>query len=296
MPCYHPLPGWLSKSRNASGKRSVVFNVSEGFKDKQVQVPCGRCIGCRLEYARRWAIRCVHESKLYEQNCFVTLTYDPDRIPENGSLRPRDFVLFMKRLRKQYGPGIRFFQCGEYGEQLSRPHHHALLFNHNFSDRRAKPGAGMQLYTSRELQALWPYGFSSIGNVTFDSAGYVARYSVKKINGAGAEAHYGGRKPEYCTMSRRPGIGRGFYDKYSSDMYPDGEVVLRGGVRMGTPRYYDEVHESKNPVDMYRLRVARNKELREDVDATGPRLIVREAVAESRISMLTERSFEECHG
>lgn len=294
MPCYHPIPGWLSKVRNASGKRSVVFNLNDGYKDKKVEVPCGKCIGCRLEYARRWAVRCVHESKLWDDNCFVTLTYEKE--PEGGSLRPRDFVLFMKRLRKQYGPGVRFFQCGEYGEQLSRPHHHALLFNHNFGDRRVKAASGVRLYTSRELERLWPFGFSSIGDVTFESAGYVARYSVKKITGDMADEHYQGRKPEYCTMSRRPGIGSGFVERYRKDMYPSGEVVLRGGVRMGTPRFYDEKQEKVDPTGMYRLRVLRNEELRRDVDATPRRLVEREAVTESRVSTLSSRSFEECHG
>lgn len=107
MPCYHPLSGWYSKTRNASGKRSIVFNLQEAYKDKPLQVPCGRCIGCRLEKARQWAVRCMHEASLYDKNCFVTLTYDEDYCPE--SLIPEHFVLFMKRLRKRYGAGIRFF-------------------------------------------------------------------------------------------------------------------------------------------------------------------------------------------
>ena len=119
MPCYHPIPGYRAKSTNPSGKRSIVFNLSEGFKNFAVSVPCGRCIGCRLERARQWSIRCIHEASLYEANCFVTLTYDDDNLPLDGSLRPRDMVLFLKRLRKRFGPGIRFFQCGEYGDKSS---------------------------------------------------------------------------------------------------------------------------------------------------------------------------------
>lgn len=293
MPCYHPLPGWFSKERNPSGKRSVVFSVEQGFKDRRIAVPCGKCIGCRLEYARRWAIRCVHESKLWERNCFVTLTYNEKEVPENGSLRPRDFVLFMKKLRFQYGPGIRFFQCGEYGEQLERPHHHALLFNHAFPDmRELSRRNGLKLYRSAELERLWPYGFCSIGEVTFESAGYVARYAVKKINGSMADAHYSGRRKEYCTMSRRPGVGAGFLSRYRSDVYPAGTVTLRGGITMGTPRFYDDLQEKVDPTGMRVLRAQRKKALEDDVDSHGSRLYVREEVQNSRMDLLISRTFE----
>ena len=107
MPCYHPLPCYLARTRNAkTGKRSVVFSVNDGYKDKALAVPCGQCIGCRLgELASG---RCaVSTSKLYEHNLFVTLSYEDDKLPPGGSLRPRDFVLFMKKLRKRRD-GVRF--------------------------------------------------------------------------------------------------------------------------------------------------------------------------------------------
>lgn len=293
MPCYHPLAGWLSKARNPSGKRSVVFDLSAGLKDRQVAVPCGRCIGCRLEYSRRWAMRCLHESKLWPHNCFVTLTYDDKHVPDGGSLRPRDMVLFLKRLRFQYGAGIRFFQCGEYGEELARPHHHALLFNHAFPDMKLHSQKnGLRLYRSGTLEKLWPYGFASIGAVSFESAGYVARYATKKITGAMADDHYRGRTREYCTMSRRPGIGSGFYEKFGSDIYPGGVVVLRGGIKMGTPRYYDDMHEKVDPEGMFRLRAVRKKEMMEDVDNEGHRLYEREEVLNSRMDLLISRTYE----
>lgn len=293
MPCYHPLPGWFSKTRNPSGKRSIVFGVEEGFKDKPIQVPCGRCIGCRLERSRQWALRCVHESKLWPNNCFLTLTYDNEHVPADGSLRPRDFVLFMKKLRKRYGEGIRFFQCGEYGEQLGRPHHHCLLFNHDFTDRKLlSVNSQSRLYESRELNALWGHGFASIGDVSFESAGYVARYSLKKVTGPDAEKHYGGRLPEYLTMSRRPGIGRGWLDEFSGDVYPDGVVVTRGGVKCKAPRYYDAYQEEKDPEAMWRLRVRRKLELENDVDGTGSRLIEREAVVTAATELMLARRLE----
>lgn len=263
MPCYGPLSGWLSKDKTAKGKRRVVFNRQEGLVDRPVQVPCGRCIGCRLEYSRQWAVRCMHEASLYEKNCFVTLTYDDKHLPKNSvglaTLRPDDFVLFMKRLRKLKGPGVRFFQAGEYGD-LGRPHHHCLLFNCWFDDAVVWRESGERsLYRSKELERLWPYGYSSFGKVTFESSAYVARYTVKKVVGVGAEAHYCGRVVEFCTMSRRPGIGRGWLERYCSDVYPKGELVMRGGVVSKPPRYYDDYFSTLSPDVVRRLKLLRQR-------------------------------------
>lgn len=204
MPCYHPQIAYRSKEgRNANGSWPIVFNVKDGYIDLEVKIPCGKCIGCRLEHSRKWAIRCVHEAQMHTKNCFLTLTYNDENLPEDGSLNKRDIVLFLKKLRDKYGPNIRFFQAGEYGEvcktcglhrtkcncekyipTIGRPHHHVLLFNHSFDDMvihsRKK---GIPLYTSESLQKLWKKGFSTIGEVTFESAAYTARYCLKKFIG-----------------------------------------------------------------------------------------------------------------
>lgn len=285
MPCYHPLPAWVAKRRNASGKRSVVFKFADGFKDRPVDLPCGRCIGCRLERARQWAVRCMHEASLYDANCFLTLTYSPENVPDKGSLRPEDMVKFLKRLRAKFGK-VRFFQCGEYGENFQRPHHHVLLFGFEFPDRVVHSVRdGMTLYRSAELEKLWPFGFCTIGAVTFESAGYVARYSMKKVTGPGADAHYRGRVPEYLTMSRRPGIGRGWIEKFSSDVYPSDELVVRGHV-CKPPKYYDGVQEKADPVGMKELREARKLAKVSDPESSGRRLVVRERVKKASISNL----------
>ncbi|WNK14517.1 MAG: replication initiator protein [Microvirus sp.] len=307
MPCYHPLPGWYAKRANdKTRKRPVVFTFGEGFKDRKAEIPCGRCIGCRLEKARQWAARCVHESQLHQRNCFLTLTYNQGSVPEvkssiDGtslpSLRPRDFTLFMKRLRERYGAGIRFFQCGEYGDQLGRPHHHVLLFGHDFDDKRRLCGKAdaHALYESDQLNELWPHGFASIGRLTFESAGYTVRYALKKIGGKPAEAHYQGRVPEYATMSRRPGIGTEWLRKYAADVYPRGEVVIQGR-RMKPPRFYNDKYPQlaerdnekktrQRNVEMLRRenRKARNR----DTNATGKRLLVREEVKQAQVRTLS---------
>ncbi|AXH72216.1 MAG: replication initiator protein [Microviridae sp.] len=285
MPCYHPLSGWYSKDKNESGKRSIVFNLQSGYKDKPLQVPCGRCIGCRLEKARQWAVRCTHEASLYDRNCFLTLTYNEDSCPE--SLVPKHFVDFMKRLRHRYGPGIRFFHCGEYGEKFGRPHHHTLLFNHDFDDKRELRGNGpTKLWESSSLAELWPYGFSSVGRVTFESAGYIARYSLKKVVGPGAADWYMGRVPEYLTMSRRPGIGKGWIERFRKDVYPSDEMVING-VATRPPRYYDDYLDGVAPNTLARLKRRRARKAAADPNGTGKRLLVREVVREARVKFLS---------
>ena len=150
MPCYFPLNGWKSRERNPeTGKRKVVFKFREGLQDLPVKVACGQCIGCRLDRSRQWAIRCVHEASLYKHNCFITLTYDEDKVPQDFSLDVTHFQKFMKRLRIRYKHEIRFFHCGEYGSLHGRPHYHAILFNHDFLDKEYfSIRNGSTLYTS----------------------------------------------------------------------------------------------------------------------------------------------------
>lgn len=297
MPCFSPLKGWFSKERTRLGKRSIVFNPRDGLTDRPVAVPCGQCVGCRLERSRQWATRCVHEAQLYERNCFITLTYDDDHLPGDLSLNLAHFQKFMKRLRKRFGDGIRFFHCGEYGENFGRPHYHAIIFNLDFDDRVLfSQRAGVNLYTSEMLSSLWPYGFCSIGDVTFDSAAYVARYCMKKVTGKDADDHYTfihpvtgaviHRSPEYTTMSRRPGIGKGWLDKFFDDVFP-GDFVVVNGVKCRPPRFYDNVYDVLQSGDSFlnkKARVRRSK--LHACDNTDDRLLVRRECAEARVSLL----------
>lgn len=299
MPCYSPLQAFQSKKPKANGKSRIVFSVESGvkFRYEAIQLPCGQCIGCRLERSRQWAVRCVHEASLYSQNCFLTLTFNDDHLPNPPTLDVRDFQLFMKRLRKRFGKGIRFFHCGEYGEKFGRPHYHCIIFNLDFPDKVLwKEYNGTKLYRSKILEELWPYGYSSIGAVTFESAAYVARYILKKVNGDLAESHYSScpktgevftRKPEYTTMSRRPGIAKKWFDKYCADVFPSDEVILRDGVRMRPPKYYDSQYEIVSPDDLARVKSERKrKALKYSSDNTPARLKVREQCQLSKMSLL----------
>lgn len=262
----------------------MVFNAREALEpDVPVNLPCGRCIGCRLERSRQWALRCVHEASMYERNCFITLTFNNENLDPGGSLVKRDFQLFMKKLRKRFGSGVRYFHCGEYGEKNKRPHHHACLFNFDFDDRELwSVRDGVRLFTSKTLDDIWGKGFCTIGDVTFESAAYVARYVTKKITGPTADSHYLNsrtgeiRQSEYVTMSRRPGIGRPWLDKYMGDVYPLDRVVLRG-MEMRPPKYYDGVFELANPSDFDDLKENRKRRMMAIAnDGTYMRLRVRE--------------------
>lgn len=283
-----------------------MFNIRDGYSDLPVTIPCGQCIGCKLEHSRQWAIRCSHEASIYKNNSFITLTYNDQNLPANGSLNPRHFTLFIKKLRKKYSPKtIRYYHCGEYGEKYGRPHYHACLFNHAFTDQRLfKENKNGRLYTSKTLTKLWGLGHASVGSVTFQSAAYVARYILKKITGDQAERHYeyidpeSGevhiRKPEYTTMSRRPGIGAAWLAKYSSDVYPDDFVVINGS-KMRPPKYYDKQYEIEFPSDFRRLSWQRKVSLRTHAANNTPdRLAVREKVQEARLQYLPRNLDEKC--
>ena len=296
MPCYSPLQGFRSTTTSANGKRGIVFNPQHGYRDLPVTVPCGQCIGCRLERSRQWAIRCVHEAQMHDDNAFITLTYNDENRPADGSLNLRHFQLFMKRFRKKVGP-VRFYHCGEYGEQFGRPHYHAIIFGYGFPDKKLwKTLNDVPLYRSATLEALWTLGFSSIGGVTFQSAAYVARYIMKKVTGDRAKRYYEivdpetGEvhqvKPEYTTMSRRPGIGSTWLEQYLGDVYPSDEVIIKGKT-MRPPKFYDARYELLYPSEHAKMKGQRKRNAAQHVDNnTAARLYVRASVQLAKLNLL----------
>lgn len=302
MPCYHPLQAYMPVGGSAS--RKVLF-TDTGDHGVAIKLPCGQCIGCRLEYSRQWAIRCLHEASLYKENCFITLTYDDNSDLYDGNLHVQHFQKFMKRFRKKCGKGIRFFHCGEYGEKYARPHYHACIFNFDFSDRKYHSRRkGVRLYTSKILEELWPYGFSSVGDVTFESAAYVARYVVKKINGKLKDDHYFHlgidkdtgefveKRQEYTTMSRRPGIGAGFFKQNVNGIFPIDSVICRGR-EMRPPKYYSSLYELDFPANMEVVKQRRvERAVKSSKDCTPERLHDREIVEKAKLSLFGKRDLE----
>lgn len=243
---------------------------------------------------------------MHDENCSITLTYADECVPRFFSLRYLDFQLFLKRLRARFNrAGIRFYMCGEYGETTLRPHYHACLFGVNFPDRlyAGKTPAGSRLYSSRLLEDLWPFGHSSVGEMSFESAAYVARYCMKKVTGQLAAKHYEvidastgeicSRTPEFNKMSLRPGIGAAWLARWFSDVYPRGKVVV-SGAEANPPRYYDKIWEREiqafagieGAASFDRMKFNRflDGQLHQG-DQSPERLRVREQVAEARLNL-----------
>ena len=266
MSCFKPLTGWYSKHINPSGRRSIVFNRNEALDSyHSLSIPCGQCIGCRLEKSRQWAIRCSLESQLYDNSYFLTLTYDDEHLPSSGSLVPEDLQKFLKKLRRHieyHGSDekIRFFACGEYGDNFQRPHYHAIIYNLDIPDlkRFSTSFNGDTYYTSEIINQIWKNGYVIIGQVTFESCAYVARYVTKKITGDQADEHYNGREPEFVRMSRRPGIGAAWLDKYQTDVYPHDYIVIRDGIKVKPPKYFDKLFEAIAPDEMSMIKELRS--------------------------------------
>nr|WAE43759.1 MAG: replication initiator protein [Microviridae sp.] len=239
------------------GPQGVSFSIKSG--GSEFRIACGQCMGCRLERSRQWAVRCVHESKMHEFSCFVTLTYDDVHLPVDGYLDYRHFQLFMKRLRKRFRDvPINFYMCGEYGDEFGRPHYHALLFGIDFFDKLdyREGESGFMVSTSATLDKLWGLGQCFTGDVSFESAAYCARYIVKKLSGKAVvkiDSRYSidvatGEifVPEFTHMSLKRPIGRAFFEKFQSEIFPHDRVVVRGKVSL-PPRYYSRVYKRIDP-------------------------------------------------
>lgn len=281
MGCDHPLVGYYSREIGRSGKRGITFDRNASFSAVPMKLPCGRCMGCRLEHSKSWAIRCMHEKQMHKECCFLTLTYNDEHLPKNGTLVRSDPQLFLKRLRDGLSPKrFRFYGCGEYGERTGRPHYHLILFGCDFPDKQFYKSAkgGQRLYTSRFVAKYWPFGFNVLGDVDFDSCAYVARYVTKKISGDKAAAHYGDRLPEFSMMSRMPGVGSTWFAKFGSHAYEWDSVIFKGR-EVRPPRFYDTRYEV---IDSDRLalvkRERRRHALAHSEDNTSARRHVKEEV------------------
>lgn len=314
MPCYHPMRVWRSAQVNeATGKRPMTWDRTKALPWAPVEsLPCGHCIGCKLEYSRSWAIRIMHEASMHDDNSFLTLTYNDESKPTDDSLNHQHFQLFFKRLRKAFPDRkIRYYMCGEYGEvcrvcglsrsrcgcsrfyrSVGRPHYHACVFNFVAPDGVLYCSDPERLYISDILERLWGHGFVTFGDVTFESAAYVARYVTKKITGPPAADWYEGRTPEYATMSRGGrgtglgGIGAPWLARYKASVWPDDFVVVNGR-KVRVPKSYERLLEKADPEEWEAIRAARD-ELDDSWDGeNGPRrLRVRERVQYARLDLL----------
>lgn len=320
MPCYHPLLAVDVGQRSPTG--TILYKIArlpESLRpgiDKHVSwqydgwypcdeskghpyqvIPCGKCIGCRLEYSRQWANRCMLELQYHESAYFVTLTYDDYHVPisyyadpDTGEAMPsmslckRDLQLFLKRLRKRFeGQRIRFFACGEYGPSTWRPHYHLIIFGLKLPDLvPIGEIRGNRYYTSQILQSVWSAGVEvpsligdkpaysgkmqighiSITDVTWETCAYTARYITKKLNGPEAQFYTDfALAPPFVDMSRRPGIARQWYDDhpdYNTYDYINVSTPT-GGYKFRPPHYYDKLYDVDYPEESARIKAIRQR-------------------------------------
>lgn len=260
--CYTPMVAYRSSEGN------IIFNDPQSL-GTELKLPCGQCIGCRLNHAEGWAIRMVHEAQMHPENCFLTLTYAPENLPADGNLDYAQVTKFIKKLRKvleKTNYRIKYYRVGEYGENFSRPHYHIILFGFDFTAKLRYRGEenqhihwrtknGNKYYISTLLSKLWGLGHAEIGEVNYNTCMYVAKYVTKKVNGRRKQEHYqrvneNGEiitvEPEKSSMSRREAIGKKWLEEFNSDIYPD-DFAVHDGKKLKTPKYYDKWLEKNNP-------------------------------------------------
>lgn len=264
-----------------------------------LELPCNKCQSCKLRRAKEWALRCWHESQMHETSCFTTLTYRDADLPKNGDLDHRDFQLFMKRLRRRYPDiNLRFFMCGEYGGKTHRAHYHVVLFGYFPPDAKYHRNEnGNKYYKSQELDDLWQKGFTDTSHVTYHSAGYVARYALKKqlpdkaLQDRYVYADEHGemkvRKFEYVRMSLNPAIGKSWFTKYKQQTLDHDLVRDPNGNPCPVPSYYlslllDEKSEHYDPALHAELSLARIEKAKANPDNTPERLAEKEICVKAK--------------
>ncbi len=296
MSCFHPI--------DVEVKR-------KGWKSScPITVGCGHCLGCRTEQARQWSVRLMHERALHDHAYFLTLTYNEERLPANGSLCTQDFQRFVKTVRRNYpAETVRFYGCGEYGERSKRPHYHAVLFGPDFLDRSLVPRVtSSPVWRSPTLERYWSMGQSEFGSVTPASAAYVAGYVNKKVkrSASGFPSHLrvnpdSGElvyvEPEFSRMSLRPAIGRNWIEKYWRDVYPRDRVCF-SGKEFPPPRYYDKVMDEECKEECFAgiceehqdvMMQVREKRMKERVDRTEYQVAAAAAMHEARHGLFSNR-------
>jgi len=246
----------------------------------------------------------MHEAQMHSENCFITLTYNDEHLPKDLSVSKAEAKRFIRRLVDALGHPVRYFLCGEYGAGrdprfgCSRPHYHSCLFGVGFSDGYLwkDSASGEKLYRSPTLEAAWPYGHSSYGSLTFESAAYVARYVLKKQLGAEAgprreildvtTGEIITREHEFVLRSLRPGIGFTWLQKFRTDVYPFGTCVVNGK-EVKSPRYYDKWFKIWDEQGAADLAARRSKQADAKFSDNSPaRLRTKELVLRARLKFL----------
>lgn len=272
MTCYKPIQAWqrpeypiYAGENEEYLKKLNRISFHEIPNWIPITIPCGKCIGCKMEKVKSHSTRCTLEASQWKNNCFITLTYSnhikrkdgKPAYPEDNKLHKEDIQLFIKKLRKKYtgieewtNPNtkkiekpIRYFGCGEHGPKTNRVHWHFCIFNWKPKDLKLyktenKNGKPYTLWTSKELSKLWGYGFVVVGNLTEETANYVARYTTKKIK----------TEDECLMMSRNPGIAKWNWQK-NAEKYKEYGILVhntKGTTRQNLPKYFKKLWKQEN--------------------------------------------------
>lgn len=338
MSCYHPLKAmkvtdlktgefikmeWINFVPEK--KRDIIIKGKTKYLEQYTEVPCGTCVGCRMQYAENWAMRCVLEARQWKHNNVLTLTYDPEHLPlskgidfktgevkDVPTLKPKDVQLFFKRFRKQYAQkygqdNIRFFDCGEYGDKNGRPHYHVILYNCNIPDKTffKYNQNGYKLYRSKEITKIWGMGSVEINDLSYEMCAYIARYVLKKQKGHTAKETYleRGQVPEFTNMSRKPGIAYKYFEQKKETIYATQEIFIQTQKTLKKykpPRYFDNLLQAEDEEAFKKIK-AKRKNNAEDRKRTVEHLIeydvdkYNELLEESKIKQLNKlpRSYEQ---
>lgn len=311
MSCYHPLKamkqvdlrtGEFVKMQfidfKPAAKRNIKVERGRTLLETYEEIPCGKCTGCRMQYAENWAIRCILEARQWKDNCVITLTYNNEHLPkgkkidpntgeileENVTLCKEDVQKFFKRLRKTYSKkynqnNIRFFMCGEYGDKRGRPHYHVILFNCYIPDQEFFKfnNNGFKIYNSKEIEKIWGLGDVKINELSYEMCAYIARYVLKKQKDKGSKEWYecNGQVPEFTNMSRRPGIAYKYFEKNKEKIYETEEIWLqtKKTLKAYKPgRYFDTKFEQENEEEFKKIK-AKRRQNAEDRKRTMEHLI-----------------------
>lgn len=317
MSCFHPNLFVFEGFSVETGKPSYRFigpwtdKIEEDFicnnydeHEKWIKIPCGKCAGCKMDYAKTWADRMMMELPYHDESYFVTLTYDNEHLPiqDDGhgnlhaTLVKSDVSEFMKRLRSALAykdlPKVRFYACGEYGGQTFRPHYHLIIFGLHLDDLlpNGKNPLGDQYFESKFLDSIWSKGYVSVGSVTYESCAYVGRYVTKKMGESRLDYDLLGILPEFTLMSRKPGIGYEYIMDHLDKIYETDEIHLKTekkGVSFRPPRYADKQLEKIDPEKLKGVKVRRI----ENADSAHYARMVNSELSYSDLLTISERNF-----
>lgn len=370
MSCYHPVESaiYYGTDRKIDEKHLVIFDWRNnkwfndfifrstfgksiaGLSDDDVLrycgftptiLPCGRCVGCLLRRSLEWSCRVCAEqfTRHHFHNSpfasFLTLTYNNQNLPEDHSIRVEEVQGFMKRLREFYDrvygiQNLKFFACGEYGENFHRPHYHIVILGTDFCEperlkqqhttdahlqldrldsidpdlTRAPIKRGPQLYETRALNKLWKKGYIVAGTCTAQSVAYTARYSTKKLlvqykkvdrNTIEIERDGQNKKvrSEFIRMSK--GFGEEYLDRYYPEIYENNRVSF-GNDKFIIPRYFDKKMQSKHPEDWLKIANARQEYLESEAflkEQDPDRLRQKEEIKMLNLKFKLLRSYEQ---